>query len=107
MHAPVEAGEKHHVHLGEQGRDVGDDFHTVLRPDVPGELIDAADAVGDVLAAPLVCRHHARPRDVVRRVGVAIEQAGERGNVRGIGADHAHPQFRGWPGGRGAEGAGQ
>ena len=40
-----------------------------LRADLLGVLLDAVDALLDILAAALVGGHHARARDVIRRVG--------------------------------------
>src|SRR5262249_48524002 len=52
-------------------------------------------AVRDILTAALVSRHDAGTREVIRCVRVAIQQLGERGNVRRVGADHADAEVRG------------
>ena len=87
------------IDLGEQGRDVGHDLHAPLGVDLVGVLVDAAGALLDVLAAALVGGDHARAGDVIGRGRVAVQQLGEGGDVRGVGADDADADV----GGSGAE----
>src|SRR5450755_789370 len=91
MEAAVDAGEQHGVHLRQQFVDRTDDLDLPLVLQLFGEAVDARAAFLDIGAPAFVRCNYARAGYMIGRRGV-IQDFGEGGHVRGVGADDADAQ---------------
>jgi hypothetical protein len=82
--AAIHALDEHGIDLRQQGRNVGHDFDVVLVGDLFREIIDAAGAAFNVLAAAFVGGDHLH--------ALFVEGLRESRDMRGVGADNSDAQ---------------